>query len=208
MFKNFLRNWSPKVETPAEYRQAGALPYALIDGRLSVLLITSRRNGRWIFPKGAIELNMSPSEAAGALGTAMMAAAITSLTGQILVVQWLRAPALVLLALAVPAIGLGAGVLWLFDSRLGMTLAVMLVGMGIGFGMPAIMSLASLRVDSSEQGRVAGLASACPSLGFVLGPLVGTGLYTLDHRFPYMLVVMLMVPLAVLVWRLRRAGTA
>jgi len=153
-------------------------------------------------------LNMSPSEAAGALGTAMMAAAITSLTGQILVVQWLRAPALVLLALAVPAIGLGAGVLWLFDSRLGMTLAVMLVGMGIGFGMPAIMSLASLRVDSSEQGRVAGLASACPSLGFVLGPLVGTGLYTLDHRFPYMLVVMLMVPLAVLVWRLRRAGTA
>jgi ABC-type sugar transport system permease subunit len=153
-------------------------------------------------------LNMSPSEAAGALGTAMMAAAITSLTGQILVVQWLRAPALVLLALAVPTIGLGAGVLWLFDSRLGMTLAVMLVGMGIGFGMPAIMSLASLRVDSSEQGRVAGLASACPSLGFVLGPLVGTGLYTLDHRFPYMLVVMLMVPLAVLVWRLRRAGTA
>ncbi|HAD62914.1 MAG TPA: MFS transporter, partial [Alcanivorax sp.] len=82
-------------------------------------------------------LNMSPSEAAGALGTAMMAAAITSLTGQILVVQWLRAPALVLLALAVPAIGLGAGVLWVFDSRLGMTLAVMLVGMGIGFGMPA-----------------------------------------------------------------------
>ena len=92
--------------------------------------------------------------------------------------------------------------LWGFDSRLGMTLAVMLVGMGIGFGMPAIMSLASLRVDSSEQGRVAGLASACPSLGFVLGPLVGTGLYTLDHRFPYMLVVMLMVPLAVLAqWR-------
>jgi len=64
MFKNFLRNWSPKVETPAEYRQAGALPYALIDGRLSVLLITSRRNGRWIFPKGAIEPNMSPSESA------------------------------------------------------------------------------------------------------------------------------------------------
>ena len=153
-------------------------------------------------------LRMSPAEAAGALGTAMMAAAVTSLTGQILVVQWLRAPALVLLALAVPAIGMGAGLLWLFDSRLGMTLAVMLVGMGIGFGMPAIMSLASLRVDSSEQGRVAGLASACPSLGFVLGPLIGTGLYTIDHRFPYMLVVALMVPLAVLVWRLRQPGTA
>ncbi|MCS6760789.1 MAG: NUDIX hydrolase [Candidatus Devosia symbiotica] len=64
MFKNFLRNWSSKVETPAEHRQAGALPYALIDGRLSVLLITSHRNGRWIFPKGAIEANMSPSQSA------------------------------------------------------------------------------------------------------------------------------------------------
>ena len=84
-----------------------------------------------------------------------------------------------------------------------MTAAVMLVGLGIGFGMPAIMALASLRVASEEQGRVAGLASACPSLGFVLGPLVGTGLYSVDHRFPYMLVVVLMVPLAFLVWRLR-----
>lgn len=148
-------------------------------------------------------LRMTPAQAAGALGTTMMAAAITSLLGQLLVVQWLRAPALVLLAVAVPSIGVGAGLLWMFDNRLGMTVAVMLVGLGIGFAMPAIMALASLRVASEEQGRVAGLASACPSLGFVLGPLVGTGLYSLDHRFPYMLVVALMVPLVFLVWRLR-----
>jgi len=64
MIKSILRNWSPKVETPADFRQVGALPYALVDGRLSVLLITSRRTGRWIFPKGAIEPNMSPSESA------------------------------------------------------------------------------------------------------------------------------------------------
>ncbi|AFT70616.1 MFS transporter [Alloalcanivorax dieselolei B5] len=149
-------------------------------------------------------LHMSPSAAAGALGTAMMAAAVTSLTGQILVVQWLRAPALVLLAMAVPLIGAGALLLWLFDQRLALTGAVMLVGLGIGFGMPAIMALASLRVDSSEQGRVAGLASACPSLGFIIGPLTGTALYSVDHRFPYIMVAVLMVPLAVLVWRLRR----
>jgi len=148
-------------------------------------------------------LHMTPAEAAGALGTTMMAAAVTSLLGQLLVVQWLRAPALALLAVAVPAIGLGAALLWMFDNRVGMTAAVMLVGLGIGFGMPAIMALASLRVSNEEQGRVAGLASACPSLGFVLGPLVGTSLYAVDHRFPYMLVVVLMVPLAVLVWRLR-----
>lgn len=112
--------------------------------------------------------------------------------------------ALVLLGMAVPLIGAGALLLWLFDQRLALTVAVMLVGLGIGFGMPAIMALASLRVDSSEQGRVAGLASACPSLGFIIGPLTGTALYSIDHRFPYIMVAVLMVPLAVLVWRLRR----
>lgn len=151
-------------------------------------------------------LHMSPSEAAGALGAAMMCAAVTSLSGQIVVVQWLRAPALLLLAIAVPAIGTGALLLWSLDSRIGMTVAVMLVGLGVGFGMPAIMALASLRVGSEEQGRVAGLASACPSLGFVLGPVLGTGLYGIDHHYPYLLVMVLMVPLAWLVWRLARRG--
>lgn len=150
-------------------------------------------------------LHMSPGEAAGALGTAMMFAAFASLGGQVVVVQWMRAPAPLLLAVAIPAIGVGAALLWWMDTITGMTVAVMLVGLGIGFGMPAIMALASLRVDNEEQGRVAGLASACPSLGFVLGPVLGTGLYGVDHHYPYMLVIVLMVPLGWLVWRLHRS---
>lgn len=148
--------------------------------------------------------HMSPQESARTLGVTMMAAAITSLSGQVIVVQWLRAPASLLIAMAVPAIGGGAVLLWLADSKLVMSGAVMLVGLGLGFGMPAIMALASLRVSHEEQGRVAGLASACPALGFILGPLVGTGLYTLDHRWPYLLVMVLLVPLTWLAWRLVR----
>jgi len=53
--REFLKHWSPKVETSAALRQAGALPYALVDGRMAFLLVTSRRSGKWIFPKGAIE---------------------------------------------------------------------------------------------------------------------------------------------------------
>lgn len=202
------RSQAPDVR-PLQVLATGLRAYA--DPRFRDLLIT----GVVLFMSFALiqqtlgflfqdALNMSPQEAAGALGTAMMCAAVTSLSGQIIVVQWLRAPALALLGLAVPAIGVAATILWLFQTRFAMTGAVMLVGLGIGFAMPAIMSLASLRVESSEQGRVAGLASACPSLGFVLGPLLGTGLYSIDHHFPYLLVMALMVPLAVLVWRLRR----
>jgi hypothetical protein len=34
-------------------RQSGAIPYTFVDGRAVFLIITSRRTGRWIFPKGS-----------------------------------------------------------------------------------------------------------------------------------------------------------
>ncbi|WP_137152476.1 NUDIX hydrolase [Devosia sp. FKR38] len=64
MVREFLRNWSPVVESAPGLRQAGALPYSVVDGRMTFLLITSRRTGRWIFPKGAIEPGMTAAESA------------------------------------------------------------------------------------------------------------------------------------------------
>src|SRR5690606_18131025 len=66
MLREFLSNWSPKVEMTSGLRQAGALPYAMVDGRTVFLLITSRRTGRWIFPKGDIEAGMTAWESAAA----------------------------------------------------------------------------------------------------------------------------------------------
>ena len=62
--REFLKHWSPRVETQSDLRQAGALPYALVEGRVAFLLITSRRSGKWIFPKGAIEPDMTPWDSA------------------------------------------------------------------------------------------------------------------------------------------------
>lgn len=64
MLRDILKHWSPRVETPDALRQAGALPYAVVDGRMAFLLITSRRSGKWIFPKGAIEPDMTPWDSA------------------------------------------------------------------------------------------------------------------------------------------------
>lgn len=41
-------------------RQAGAIPYAVVQGQAVFLLITSRRSGRWIFPKGELAEGMTP----------------------------------------------------------------------------------------------------------------------------------------------------
>lgn len=56
--------------------QNAALPYRVVDGRLEVLLVTSRDTGRWILPKGWAEKEVKPHamaareafEEAGVLG--------------------------------------------------------------------------------------------------------------------------------------------
>lgn len=44
--------------------QFGALCYRITDGKIRILLITSRRTKRWILPKGWPENNMTPGESA------------------------------------------------------------------------------------------------------------------------------------------------
>ncbi len=44
--------------------QYGALPYSVVDGQLVVLLITSRGQGKWIFPKGGQMKDKTPWESA------------------------------------------------------------------------------------------------------------------------------------------------
>lgn len=55
-----LRRHAPS----APQRQVGAIPYAVVDGQVAVLLVTSRRTGRWIFPKGGLMTGLTPAEAA------------------------------------------------------------------------------------------------------------------------------------------------
>lgn len=45
-------------------RQAGVIPYRFAEGRLQVLLVTSRDTGRWVIPKGYIDAGMTAQQAA------------------------------------------------------------------------------------------------------------------------------------------------
>lgn len=58
---SLLAPWMSKsVQMPT--RQSAAVPYRLVDGQPVFLLITSRRSGRWIFPKGGLEPDLTPWE--------------------------------------------------------------------------------------------------------------------------------------------------
>ena len=51
----------PKIKIALQF---AALAYKVIDGALSVMLITSRETGRWVIPKGWPEKDMLPHEVA------------------------------------------------------------------------------------------------------------------------------------------------
>jgi 8-oxo-dGTP pyrophosphatase MutT (NUDIX family) len=44
--------------------QAGVIAYRILDGKVQVLLVTSRDTGRWIIPKGNVDSGTTPAKAA------------------------------------------------------------------------------------------------------------------------------------------------
>lgn len=147
-------------------------------------------------------LALPPMKAAGKVGIAMMFAALTSISAQLIIVQKLTWPPERLLKTAVPLMMLGVAFLIVANENYQIVLAMCLAGLGVGLGMPGITSAASLMVGANEQGAVAGLMSAAPALGYTLGPVVGTGLYQLNTTYPYLLVLLIFLPVTWTVWRL------
>ena len=55
----------PILEKPVGYyKQSGVIPYRYTNGKMEILLITSRKKKKWVIPKGIIESGMSPEESA------------------------------------------------------------------------------------------------------------------------------------------------
>jgi 8-oxo-dGTP pyrophosphatase MutT (NUDIX family) len=51
---DFLKSINPLRALIPRETQSGVLPYRIVDGRITYLLITSRRSARWMFPKGSL----------------------------------------------------------------------------------------------------------------------------------------------------------
>jgi len=65
---HLIQNWrdrlTPRLDVAEATRQSGAIPYTVVEGRAVFLIVTSRRTGRWIFPKGSVIQGMTPWESA------------------------------------------------------------------------------------------------------------------------------------------------
>lgn len=88
-------------------------------------------------------------------------------------------------------LGLSFGAVGLFacavaPSVWALTIALIPLAFGIGFGHPTVSSLVSLVARADEQGRVQGAASAAESLGRTMGPVWGNAsLESFGESTPY-----------------------
>jgi len=165
--------------------------------------LTDRRVVRWIVPGIAMfmgaavvqqtlsfriqdALHLAPSHAAAAFGTTMMASAIAGLLAQTVIVQRVALPPIDWLLVGLPLIALALTTMALLDSFAAFVVANVLMGAGMGFAGAGFSAGASLAVTADEQGAVAGISASCSAAGWIVGPLLGPGLYQLSAPLPFL----------------------
>lgn len=147
---------------------------------------------------------LNGKDTAQAIGTGMMCAASMSFFAQAFLAGRLQMKPILLMAFGLPIMMISFGLLLFANSIAVLVFFLGILGLGLGMVSPGFTAGASLAVGPDEQGAVSGLVSACPAAGFVLGPIVGTSLYQVDHTLPYLCALVLMLPLTLYVWRFWR----
>lgn len=130
-------------------------------------------------------LGLDGTETAKIVGFSMMFSAAAALFVQLLVIPRLHVRPFVLLRISMPIMMLAFAIMAVSQTEEMYILSMCILGVGMGLAGPGFMAGASVAVSSEEQGAVAGIAGACGPLGFTVGPLLGTYLYSIDGALPY-----------------------
>ena len=142
-------------------------------------------------------LNLTGAETANMFGIGMMMSAAASLVSQGIIVQRFELKPFTLLRLAIPLLILAFAIMANFATRDFLLGSMVLMGLGMGLAGPAYMAGASLAVGPEEQGAVAGVAGSAGPMGFTIGPLIGSSLYTVQPEYPYLFALVVFVLLFV-----------
>ncbi|CAD5273340.1 Major facilitator transporter [Alteromonas sp. 38] len=128
---------------------------------------------------------LNSTHTAKIVGFSLMISAASALLVQMLVIPRLKLRPFTLLRLSMPIMMIAFAILASGETKLQFMSAMCVLGLGLGIAGPGFMAGVSVAVSSDEQGAVAGIAGACPPLGFAVGPLLGSYLYAIDASLPY-----------------------
>lgn len=145
-------------------------------------------------------LGYENDEATHFVSIGLTAGALSSLFGQLVIVQRFRLPPARLMRIA-PVLLLIGHVLIFANAELVPVIAgLMISGLGAGLAMPAATAAASMRVQSDEQGGAIGLANSAGATGFIISPIVGFSLYEWSPAAPYILTASIAALLIIYAW--------
>ena len=116
---------------------------------------------------------------------------------QLVVLQLFRIPPKILLRGGFLLYGLALLLLALTSNTVLLFCAYALLGIGFGLMTPGLNAAASISVGPHEQGDVAGLLTAAPVLGMVIGPLLGPRLYEISMTAPMLFGAAVMIAMAI-----------
>lgn len=164
--------------------------FFLLAYALSFVSFSAMQQSVAFFLQDLLELNASAT--AQHVGIAMASMAIMMLVMQIGLVQILKPSPRLMLLLGAPISAVGLILLAIANSFGAVVMAHLIMGVGFGLFFPGTQASASLAVPQKEQGAVGGLIGASAAAGYIFGPLLGTGLYTVNYRLPYVVCALIM----------------
>lgn len=148
--------------------------------------------------------NMSPEEAQKAVGTALTASAISSLAGQIILIQKLKLTPIRLMQLGPVGLILGNAFIASSSSFEMLLVGMFITGMGSGLLMPGTIAAISMRISPTEQGSASGLAIAAGAIGFIFSPVFAFGLYNIHVMGPFVFVGAIGAIMCLPFWRISK----
>jgi len=138
-------------------------------------------------------LHLDPAGAANAAGIALAAVGVALVLAQV-VLRHLGWPPARLIRLGAVIGGIGFIAVTLATGAPMLWACYAMAAFGMGWVFPSVSALAANSVEGHEQGAAAGSVAAAQGLGIILGPVVGSFVYTIDNGAPYAMVgVMLLI---------------
>jgi MFS family permease len=132
------------------------------------------------------ELGLDAERTVQIAGLGFVTLAVAGLLAQLVIVQRFRPSARSMMRNGV-ALMLAAFLMLVLGTTLPVFLGgLALLGVGMGLVRPGSSAAASLSVEANEQGSAAGILGGVSVAGNVFGPMIGTSLYGLSHKAPFL----------------------
>jgi MFS family permease len=137
-------------------------------------------------------LHLDPKGAARAAGIALALVGVALVCAQI-VLRKLGWPPARLIRIGALLGGMGFASVTLATTPAMLWASYACAAFGMGWVYPSVSALAANSVEAHEQGAAAGTIAAGQGLGTILGPLIGTLVYSMENGAPYALTGALLV---------------